>query len=145
MEWKNVLIVGIEVVLALGTGIAVFAGINSACNKTTEPNNPSTNGCADNYSDATGEQLAERVPSSNNNLVTGLRATQETCAKVLNVVGALATAVESIAMIFGHGQNYNMSYNPYGQPASFYSSAPMYGNDGNPQMYRLNRYVQVCY
>jgi len=147
MNWMKVCTVGLKVLLAVGTGFAVFAGVEQAVksskNNVNNPN-PGNGGWG-------GDANNQMVPvvqdeSTCGKIVTGLKATQDTCGKIVTVLGSITTAAECISNIFrggntydDYGYGYGMN-NPYQQP---YYGAP---NDGHqPRLYRHNRYIQVCY
>lgn len=140
MNLEKVCIIGFKVLLAIGTGIAVFAGIEQvvkSSNSSTENENQENNNVTFGVEE-TGVAIKE------NKFLNSLKATQDACGKILTIVGALSTAVESIASIFGGRGNSYYDINP-----PFYTSqsgywVPPVNNTGKPELYRRTRYIQVC-
>jgi hypothetical protein len=125
VNWLKVCTVGLEVLLAVGTGIAVFAGISKATNTTSGNQNQAGN---NNFNPPVNNNN-NVVAGTENKLATGLRATQNSMEKIISVVGSLAVAAESIGLLFGktvdRGYNqmpwysggYNNSWMTQTQPA----------------------------
>lgn len=111
INWLNVCTVGLEVLLAVGTGIAVFAGLykvttnNKTQSQPQQPQQPTNNFTApaepSQNSNPAPVQGQTPVVVTENKFATGLRATQNCMEKIISILGALSVAVESIGAIFG--------------------------------------------
>lgn len=129
VNWLKVCTVGLEVLLAVGTGIAVFAGISRATN-TTANNSGNATGSG-NFNPPTNKAN----PGSENKLATGLRATQNSMEKIISVVGSLAIAVESIGAIFGKTVDRGYNQMPwYGNNSWMTPTQPVYNGFGLRQV-----------
>ena len=99
VDWIKVCTVGLKVLLAVGTGVAVFAGISHA---TKSSNVGETNTSNANFG---GNTVQNSNSNSNitteNRVASGLRVTQNSLEKIISIVGAFAVAAESIGSIFG--------------------------------------------
>ena len=153
INWTKVCIVGLKVVLAVGTGLAVLAGVSQATKSFNKGNN-SDNATTGNHDTGAGF-TAPTVPGSNSNgsraaqapavapkidkaemVSNGLKATQGSLEKVIAVIGSLAVAVESIGSLFTHKipdrpyyrepWSYSSGCGGYWQPAS--QEGQFYGN-----------------
>ena len=96
VNWLKVCTVGLEVLLAVGTGLAVFAGISRATNTVSSQGNGQGNANGGNFNPP-----SNNTPNTENKLAVGLRATQGSMEKLISVVSSLAMAAESIGAIFG--------------------------------------------
>ena len=103
MNWKKVCIVGFKVLTAVVAGAAVFMGIQ---NVTKENQNKGGFSQPGEENEKLGENGIQR--SSGEVIVDGLRATGDTCGKIIGFVSSLAGVFESGSRIFGKG-----SYSPY--------------------------------
>lgn len=107
VNWIKVCTVGIKVILAVGTGIAVFAGIAQATkaqqngNASSNNNNDAVN--ADNNIENNSYNVpnVQSEPSKSAKVATGLKATQASLEKIVSVFGALSVAAESLSAVFG--------------------------------------------
>ena len=113
INWLKVCTVGLEVLLAVGTGIAVFAGISKTINSNSQSNNANGgNQAGSNFTPPTVTNST--TPQANDNkIATGLRATQNSMEKIISVVGSLAIAAECIGSIFGKTTERGYSQMPW--------------------------------
>lgn len=129
INWFKVCTVGLKVLLAIGTGVAVFAGVSKATNTGATVNNNNTPNANPSVGSNNGSvqqqgQNTAVAPVNNNNgvdggkIITGLRATQNSMERIISVIGSIAVAVESISAIFGNandnrGNGYGYQPNPW--------------------------------
>lgn len=102
MNWGKLFEVGLKVVVAVGAGLAVFMGVNSATKKreiVVEDNNPSLDGSVNNK-------------NTEGTIVEGLRAAQNTCGKLFSLAQGLVAVAESVSAFTGNN-NGNYSYPSY--------------------------------
>lgn len=114
MNWGKILEIGIEVVVALGAGLAVFKGIEGATrNAQVNQQNPGD------FSDP-GQQANDKSANSDTGsvVINGLTAAQNTCGKLYTLTQGLVTVAQSISAFSGNNGNYN--YPPYGGGYSSY-------------------------
>ena len=133
VNWLKVCTVGLEVLLAVGTGIAVFAGTSKATNTSSTQNQ-----AGNNFNPPTNNNNPAAA-STENKLATGLRATQNSMEKIISVVGSLAIAAESIGLLFGktvdRGYNQMPWYNGgYGNNSWMTPTQPAYNGVGLRQV-----------
>ena len=120
VNWLKVCKIGLEVLIAVGTGLAVFAGVSRAINvedNAATPKNDQGNNFNNQPSNAGNNNLA-CCNSGENKIATGLRATQNSMEKMISVVSSIAMVAESIGLIFGktadRGYNQSPWCNSYG-------------------------------
>lgn len=108
VNWLKVCKIGLEVLLAVGTGLAVFAGVSRAVNddtNTIDNNNRGNKGNAF-VAPTSGEQVSNDQPSettnsSGNKVAISLRATQNSMEKMITVINSIAMVAECLGMVFG--------------------------------------------
>jgi len=119
VNWLKVCAIGLKVLLAVGTGIAVFAGVNHVTNNSSSGEEVASKGS--NFKEPNIASTVTKTTTSDVtksvNVVDGLRATQSSLERIISVVGSLATAAESIGMIFS--RNNTPVNNSYGNQAWF--------------------------
>lgn len=139
MNWKLIGTVGLKVLLAAGTGLAVFVGISKATGNVERKNQGSNNfGFSEN--DVKPEGVSNQVEQRSNELMNGLRATGEICGKLFAFVQSLTLVVENVGRIFGNGGN------DYSQPYYNQNSWMAYGGYQGPQnmgngLVRINPFI----
>ena len=127
VNWLDVCAVGLKVLLAVGTGVAVFAGISRATNTTSNTSN--------NEAGKFNPPATATTTTNENKLATGLRATQNSMEKILSVIGSLAIAVESIGTIFGKTADRGDNQMPwYGGNSWMTQTTPAYSGVGLRQV-----------
>lgn len=99
MNVKTVLEFGLKLAIALGAGIAMFAGVNEAIKR-----NNTNEGCRDNNSVNNDPVSRETVNNKNtgdssNTIVSGLRAASSTCGKLFALTQGLVTVAESLSTL----------------------------------------------
>ena len=97
VDWIKVCTIGLKVLLAVGTGVAVFAGISQA---TKSPESGVANTSNTGFSGEQQSSVQNNI-TTENKVATGLRVTQNSLEKIISIVGAFAVAAESIGSIFG--------------------------------------------
>lgn len=146
VNWLKVCAIGLKVLLAVGTGFAVFAGVNHVTNSSSGEDVASkgSNFKEPNIASTVTKNAAPNVTKSVN-VVDGLRATQSSLEKIMSVVGSLATAAESIGMIFS--RNNTPVNSSYGNQAWF-TSGGNYWQPNNSRGYnfygnrQINPFIQ---
>ena len=119
VNWLKVCKIGLEVLIAVGTGLAVFAGVSRAINteNATTPDNSDQGNNFNNQPSTVGNNFPVNS-SGENKIAVGLRATQNSMEKMITVVSSIAMVAESIGLIFGktvdRGYNQSPWYNNYG-------------------------------
>lgn len=154
VNWLKICSIGLKVLLAVGTGVAVFSGISRATGSSNSDNTGSSNSNNNNPHtgnsgftaptvEAGGNVEVARAASNDNTLATGLRATQGSLEKIIAVIGSLAMAAESIGMLFGKSAPiYNNQNMPWGY-GNNYGNNNYYGGGGwmqqgpQPQAYEF--------
>ena len=119
MNWGKVLEIGLKVVVALGAGLAVFKGIESA----TRYNNQDAQVNQQNPNDFSGQGVANdksAEPSTGSVVISGLQAAQNTCGKLFNIAQGLVTVAQSISAFGGNNGCSTYSYPAYGGYSNYY-------------------------
>jgi hypothetical protein len=127
VDWIKVCTIGLKVLLAVGTGVAVFAGISQAT-KSSSTNIGETN---TNFGENANQTVQNNI-TTENRVASGLRVTQNSLEKIISIVGAFAVAAESIGSIFGKTQTAMYTRLPQGcctATPPYYG----YGQSGYPQ------------
>ncbi len=109
MNWGKLFEVGLKVVVAVGAGLAVFMGVESAMKKQQQ----STGNDPGNASVGNGINTTE----SNNGsvVISGLRAAQNTCGKLFSLAQGLVAVAESVGAFTNKNSGYTCpSYGGYG-------------------------------
>lgn len=137
MNWRTICIVGFKVLTAVVAGAAVFAGIQ---NSIKENNRRNLQPGEDN--EKSGES-GEQKRSSGEIIVNGLRATGDTCGKIIGFVSSLAGVIENGSRIFGKG-----GYDPYYDNTPWNSYYPgnygyVNGNNGETLVRRSQFIVEA--
>ena len=97
MKLTTVLEVGLKLALAIGAGLAMFAGVSEAVkrDKVNENSNTSDN-CNDQAVNNKNTANSSNKPST---VVSGLRAAQSTCGKLFALTQGLVTVAESLSTL----------------------------------------------
>lgn len=133
MNWNLICKIGFKVLTAAVAGVVVFVGINKATEGTSQQqNNPQ-------QPQPQPQQNPNPQPQQQGNgevIVGGLRATQDTCGKLLAFVQSLTMVAENLTRIFGKDQSPQQPY--YGSP--YYGQRPVM-NSGGQTWTRISPFI----
>lgn len=97
MKLTTVLEFGLKLALAIGAGLAMFAGVNEAVKRNKVNENSDTGNCNDQA--VNNKNTANSGSSKTSTVISGLRAAQSTCGKLFALTQGLATVAESISTL----------------------------------------------
>ena len=127
MNFKNLLKIGIKLLVAVSTGIAIFIGIDRV-NKTPVPPGPNSNNDSNRYNnsntirdeggennDSEKNKVSEEESTNEISFSEKVRNIQNTFSKLLSFAQIITSTVDNISRIFGkNNQYYQPSFGPDG-------------------------------
>lgn len=122
---NKALTIGLEVILALGAGIAMFFSVSEAVKRGKSANT----GCND-CNNGTSPVNDKKAGNSSNTLINSFRAAQSTCSKLVALTQGLVTMAESIDSLSSNRDFYSQSYTP-----------PYYRGGGGQRWRRVNDFI----
>ena len=119
---NKALTIGLEVILALGAGIAMFFSVSEAVKRGNSANTGCNNG--------TSPVNDKKAGNSSNTVINSFRAAQSTCSKLVALTNGLVTMAESIDSLSNSRDYYGQSYTP-----------PSYYRGGGQRWRRVNDFI----
>jgi len=140
MDWKLVCEVGFKVLTAAVAGTAVFVGISKAMTESNARKNmpksepPKQEGCVFDPMQQPPMQCKEEPI-----VLASMRATQDSCSKLLAFVQSLTLVTENLTRIFGGGTFQPGSQMYYQNPWSY--RQPVTGCNGQTMFTRVSPFI----
>ncbi len=131
MEFKKIFGIGLKIVAAAVVGIAAFAGINQVFNNDQEHGR---GGCSENNDNCGSLENNNTEDNSKQQVMEGLRKTQNAAGKFVNVVQSITMVADSLFRMFDKNASANntVGYGGYGYQQPQYYVGPGYNAMNNP-------------